>query len=225
MEKYYCQDCKYSSDQLCNFKKHMFSNKHKQKIGVENSIIDFNKLKIKIYTCEYCKKEYTNNSAKSKHKKKCKQNPDNIIMPNEIKEMHTQINALINVIQSNSTAVEKSIDVAGKNADMAKKSMNMLKYATVHFPNAPVLKKVNIKEAYGMLGYDNPKNLEIENEKFVKLVLGHYENKNIHNFLGNLIVNYYKEDNVKDMSFWSADVSRLCFVIMHTVDKNEKKNE
>lgn len=74
-------------------------------------------------------------------------------------------------------------------------------YANIHFPNAPPLVKLNKAAIHGLIGYDNPKNSEEENEKFVKLVLSSYTNKNIANFFGDLIVNYYKEDDVKDVSF------------------------
>ena len=144
--------------------------------------------------------------------------------------MHSQIASLISLAQSNANAVEKSASAVEKfasatekTANVANKSMNMLKYANVHFPDAPPLKKLNKKEAYGMLGYDNPKNLEEDNENYVKLVLANYENKNVANFFGDLIVNYYKEDDVKDVRFWSADVARLCFVVMHTINKDGKK--
>jgi hypothetical protein len=118
--------------------------------------------------------------------------------------------------KTNAHTAEKSVDVVDK-------SMHMLKYANKHFPDAPPLKKLNKKEAYNMLGYDNPKNLEKDNEEYVKTVLANYENKNIANFFGDLIVNYYKEDDVKDVRFWSADVARLCFVVMGTINKEGKK--
>ncbi len=137
--------------------------------------------------------------------------------------MQAQITSLINLSQTNASAVEKSASATEKTADVANKSMNILKYVQINFPDAPALKKLNKKEAYGMLGYDNPKNLEEENEKYVRLVLANYENKNIAKFFGDLIVNYYKEDDVKDVRFWSADVARLCFVVMHTVNKEGKR--
>ena len=64
---------------------------------------------------------------------------------------------------------------------------------------------------------------EEENEKYIKLVLANYENKNISIFFGDLIVNYYEEDDIKDVRFWTSDVARLCFCIMHTMNKKGKK--
>jgi hypothetical protein len=225
--------------------------------------------KIKVFPCEYCGKEFSNSSGKSRHKIKCvtvsnfnrpphqNQRVDNSIINNDVElnmdntknkptlencnnlesqlwkekylEAHEMIKSLVALAQSNSTVIEKSVSAVEKSAmaneataNVANKSMNILKYMQINHPNTPPLKKLNKKEAFSMLGYDNPNMSEKENEHYVKLVLANYENKNIANFFGDLIVNYYVEDDVKDVRFWTSDVARLCFCVMQTINKEGK---
>lgn len=209
---YSCDECseKFYSRTLKSVhkKKYHFNNQFNQNNQINQSSPTIQNNLETLYL--HSKNNYNDNN------KMMLENMNNLILMDVVKSMQAQITGLINLSQTNASASEKT-------ADVAKKSMNMLKYANTYLSDAPALKKLNKKEVYGMLGYDNPKNLEKENENFVRLVLGHYENKNIPNFFGNLIVNYYKEDDVKDVRFWSADVARLCFVVMHTIDKKGKK--
>lgn len=285
MEKYYCKKCKYTSEYLGNFKRHLISKCHKKNLinnGEEIEMDNLEKYKIKVYYCEECNEEFTNKTAKSRHKIKCKEKQtdfnvdlgdessnknyeskdlsrfdklntynilnrsnlseidllkaDNRELLNVIKLLQNQVSNLSNVVQSNNIILEKSVSAVEKSAsamersaaatektaDVANKSMSLLKYVQLNFPNAPPLKKLNKKEAFSMLGYDNPNMSEEENEKYVKLVLANYENKNIAKFFGDLIVNYYEEDDVKDVRFWTSDVARLCFCVMQTIDKEGK---
>jgi len=136
-------------------------------------------------------------------------------MQARIDSLEARTDGMVNIAQSSMSAIEKTAEVANK-------SMNILKYMQINHPNTPPLKKLNKHEAFSMLGYDNPNMSEEENEHYVKLVLANYENKNIANFFGDLIVNYYAEDNIKDVRFWTSDVARLCFCVMQTINKEGK---
>ena len=251
MEVYYCPSCDYTNKLVADFKKHLNSKKHiESNKNAPNK--DVKLYKKKIFECEICNITFFNKMTKSNHIKQCHSielNSENKnsscvnlstdinaqiemavlkktveLMQNQIDIMSCTIKSSNNITEKTASALEKTASATEKTAEVANKSMNILKRVQIQFPDAPPLKKLKKEEAYSMLGYDNPNMTEEENENFVRLVLANYDNKNIANFFGNLIVNYYKEDDVKNVRFWSSDVARLCFVIMRTVEK-ENKNE
>ncbi len=153
-------------------------------------------------------------------------------------QMNTMAQVIGNTIKE---AIEKSCDTAKvsveQNARVAIKSMGMIKYASLKLNKAPPLKPLEKDQIYGILGYDGEKKgltsiqKEQENEKFVKIVVGRYENKDLVNFLSEMIVKYFKdkstnENNEFDIELsplWSVDVARLSFIIMQTVNKQGEK--
>ena len=251
MEVYYCPSCNYTNKLVADFKKHLNSKKHIEN-NKNKSNKDVKLYKKKLFECEICNITFFNKMTKSIHVKQCHLVDLNLenknsnyanssidinaqiemaVLKKTVELMQNQIDIMSGTIKSNNnmaertaSALEKTASATEKTAEVANKSMNILKRVQIQFPDAPPLKKLKKEEAYSMLGYDNPNMTEEENEKFVRLVLANYDNKNIANFFGNLIVNYYKEDDVKNARFWSSDVARLCFVIMRTVEK-ENKNE
>jgi hypothetical protein len=144
------------------------------------------------------------------------------------------------------TAVETSRDHAKtslENAKTAGKSMNMMKYAMVHFKDAPPLLSLDQEQVYEMLEYDivnknqndqqkikskkkslNPNKPQDEvNDEYITHVLYQYENNVIDEFFGNFIVNYFNTEEMKDRKFWTSDVSRLSFIIMQVVNRVGEK--
>ena len=76
-KKYCCEKCDYNTSDKKDFKKHLSTLKHnlsgkgkKKSANVENK-------------CIYCNKKYKWKSGLSRHKKKCKKNPVNIVAKNE----------------------------------------------------------------------------------------------------------------------------------------------
>ena len=70
-EKYYCNACKYFTDDQSNMNKHKKSNKHMTIMHKKNLNNDKIIKKVKILNCIYCDKIFVNNSAKWKHEQKC----------------------------------------------------------------------------------------------------------------------------------------------------------
>lgn len=123
------------------------------------------------------------------------------------------------------------------NATVALKSMSVLKYATLNLNNAPPLTRLKDSQIYGILEYKgnnhslNEKQKEEENESFVKIIVGKYENKDLSKFLGETIVEYFKKQSKNDKNefdielspLWSVDAARLSFIIMQPINKEGKK--
>lgn len=251
-EKYYCKSCDYITELSSNFKRHIISDKHiknnvdciivdieKCKIKLylcKNCGKEFNNKSTKSRHQKIC--NFSSNCNKNEIdvlKEELKlmqlqniqiqtqmQNQIYAQMQARIDSLEAQSNSMRNITQSSISAMEKSAESNIVTANVANKSMNILKYVQTNFPDAPPLRKLNKEEAFSMLCYDKINMTEEENEKYVRLVIANYENKNIARFFGDLIVNYYREDDVKDVKFWTADVARLCFCVMQTVDKDGK---
>jgi hypothetical protein len=269
-EKYYCNACKYFTDDQSNMNKHKKSNKHMTIVHKKNLNNDKIIKKVKILNCIYCDKIFVNNSAKWKHEQKCNtynnasinnaNNMNNMNNMNNINNMTTnngsmndgsmndghfkdvidlivknkdnEIAEYRNLIKELVSCNKNVTEASNKTADVATKSMSILKYATVNMNDAPPLTEINKKEAISILGYrGEDENLsneqqEYENEMYVQSVIAHYINKNLVNFLSVMIAAYFRkpEDDIKKMSsVWAVDVARLSFIIMSTISKDGEK--
>lgn len=70
--KHYCDDCDYPTNKISNFKKHLLTEKHKNKIIIKNkNNVNNNIDKYKRVECTYCKK-YMSNTNILRHQKVCK---------------------------------------------------------------------------------------------------------------------------------------------------------
>jgi|SaaInlStandDraft_4_1057021.scaffolds.fasta_scaffold01150_5 hypothetical protein len=152
-----------------------------------------------------------------------------ILLENQQNQINSQTELINKLVTSNAVISETSIT---KTADVASKSMGILKYATIHMADAPPLDSINEEEAISILNYKgNDENLSKEqkekiNESYVNTIIAHYDNKNLANLLSDMIVAYFRkpDENVKKMSsIWAVDVARLSFIIMQTINKNGDK--
>lgn len=228
---YVCECCDYSTDKQYNLDRHNATDRHLKRLKDAKKKKTIKNKKKSVQPMQSIQPFNTMGSSTSDDfdTETTIQEPS-VVTPTMLIKMFESMNVmshnmanLIALAQTNADALKSSTIANEKTAEVASKSMTMLKYANTHLKDAPPLKALDRNEACGMLGYDNPENLEEENEKYVKLVLANYENKNIPKFFGDLIVNYYKEEDVRDVRFWSADVARLCFIVMQTVNKKGEK--
>ena len=256
MSNYYCTACKYLTDSQSNMNKHTKTKKHIEKAAdkhiSKNNIIK----KIKVMSCSMCCKQFASQSTRWRHEKICiKKN--NLLNNGEIyntlnndksddipiKKPKDKYELLIadkdKQIDEYKALVDKLVSsnvnmshATSKTADVANKSMSVLKYASLHMTDAPVLEELGKEEVYGILNYKgndkklNKEQQEDENEIYVKMVIGHYVNKNLVNVLGDTIVQYFRkpgEDFKKTSSIWAVDVARLSFIIMSAISKDGEK--
>lgn len=89
-------------------------------------------------------------------------------------------------------------------------NITVIKYAKENYPDAPALTKM-----------DDYACLENGEDEMVDAIINHQKNNNIHKYLGDFIIKYYKKDNQSDQSLWNTDVSRLSYIIKELVS-NEK---
>lgn len=89
------------------------------------------------------------------------------------------------------------------------------------------MRKLKKKEAYELIRYDDPAN-EIspeELEKYAKIYVSKYRNDCFVQYVGDMIVEYYKPNKKNDPNILTTDVSRLSFIILQKVNKAVNINE
>jgi hypothetical protein len=238
---YTCDICNYKTTNIGNLNKHNSTKKHL------DAVIKIQNKKTRQNSCKHCNKLFNSKSSKWRHEQHCDKITKNILnqqIPNYedldksslikmlLTNQQNQINQqkeLIDKLVTSNTAISET---SNKSVDVASKSMSILKYATIHMPDAPPLDEINEEEAIGILNYKgNDKKLNNEqqaqeNELYVGTTLAHYNNKNLVNLLGDMIVAYFRKpgENVRKSScIWAVDVARLSFIIMQTINKNGDK--
>jgi len=102
--KFYCNNCDYRTSRKSNYEEHLLTAKHKrQSFGnLCQSISSKNQQPIK-YSCQFCGKEYIDNSGLWRHKKKCKlENNEidkNIVLQNE--SLNFDTNVVLDLVKKN----------------------------------------------------------------------------------------------------------------------------
>jgi hypothetical protein len=107
--KFYCDICDYGTSRKSNYEEHILTAKHKRQSNGNLCQPISSKIQQPInYSCQFCGKEYTDNSGLWRHKKKC--NPINTTSSNEpsdkelimmlIKENSELKNMMIKVIEN-----------------------------------------------------------------------------------------------------------------------------
>jgi hypothetical protein len=170
------------------------------------------------YPCIHCGRLFNTSKQKCGHENKCKEKENYLARQEKKVSKKTKDSDITMAMKVAQTAVETSYE----HAKTAGKSMNMMKYAMVHFKDAPPLFTLDQNQVHQMLEYDQkntdkPKD-EI-NSDYIMPVLYNYENKVLDEFFGKFIVNYFNTEEMKDRKFWTSDMSRLSFIIMQVVNR------
>lgn len=249
MEKYYCKSCDYATEVLFNFKAHIGTKKHAL---LCKTTLDPELCKVTIFECVFCNKKSLSRATHFRHMKACKKGnlPDKLdsksdekmeIKPLQTAENNQVISVLMDLVKTqqdmlkmyqsqqvtNATLMEKVVDVADKNADATKKSMNMLQYANKNILKSKPLKKLNNTEAYSLIGYDNPeKRITYEEyEKHAKTCVSKYNHGAFVSYVGDMIITHYKPSDKMEANIIATDVSRLSFIVLQKVDKDINKTK
>lgn len=222
IQAYYCKSCKYYTIVLSNYKVHLASKKHAENCTINDDKLGEKFKKIQIFCCNTCDNFYMSNQALKKHKEKCAElvNTDDLI--NEIKELKHELETKTTQLISKETQLDKALDIAKESSQTANTSMNMLKYAQLYLPDVQPFEALTVETVFLLLGYKNPKNLEAKNETYVKMAIHKFDHGKFSDFIGNMIVEYYKPKSPKDANLISTDTSRMCFIIMQKIPQKDK---
>lgn len=213
--EYKCDHCEYVSDRKNNLERHV-DVKHPKKDD---------------YSCIYCGMLFSNRQNKWRHEKySCKSKPDNnnlIInliqqLAEKDKKLEDKDKKIEELIEENRQDRSKMLNIIENNSHTTDKSVSTLAYVVKHYKKAPAIKKLTQKGAIKMLEYkgDNKYDTLTAEEKMVIA----FRVKRLHEFLGDLIINTYKDsEDPTNQSVWASDTARLSFVIMKGIEKGKKE--
>lgn len=224
---YFCEKCKYKTDDKSNYNKHLKSKHHITKLldittkEIDNSVGSFVNVK---YECPNCHKTYSSASSLSRHKNKfCKGNKKEMSKKtNQIikKQITNKDDEVIHITKSQLEdklrikELEAQVSLLNKyiNSDKIAKNVNItvIKYAQENYPDAPPLSKI-----------DDYSCLEDDESELLESIIKKQKDNLLHKYLGDFIVKYYKKDNQSEQSLWNTDVSRLSYVIKELMINNK----
>ena len=226
------------SNTISATKKHKKCEKKIESIDSENSdsensrvLEDANNNLIK---CTTCGKKFTTKRSMYRHNKQfCKvknqqkindtykkvEEKDKYIekLEKEMREFQTEY---IKKLEHDKEKLEKDkedlIDITKKVSTVTKTAesrVSAMTYVNQHFTTAPPLKRLEGIKLNKLLEADDESESTFEED-----IIYYYDNKELHKFLGNIIISEYKKDDPKKQSWWSSDIARLIFFIRGSMD-------
>ena len=235
MENYKCIKCKYSTSRTANYKRHMASTKHLQKVSKDTIIInnntdnissiqwtpsglpvDYQKLDLEEkksgYICEYCNKCITRYNNVKKHLNSCEEKKKE---ENNLKEHIKELNAQLELFKTKNEHYIEEVDHYKEETNYYKQ---MLREA------GGLVKKSVSSLTYIVDNYENApalqtitmeeiRTLEDNEKKFIEDILSAFKHKTLGKYLGSFIIKLYKKDDPKIQSIWNTDDSRLTYLI------------
>ena len=151
------------------------------------------------------------NEQKEEAKLKEKQHKKEL---NQLNETIKKLNE--NQIKTLNTTVTNAGNLAVQSIKNNGKSLNLLKYLTQHYPEAPQLKSIP-EDRY----------IELAEGKYCTpyTLIYYYRNNLLHQYLGDFIVNIIKKQDPSQNPVWIKDLTRNSYYIKSSVGKwtNDKK--
>ena len=222
VEVYYCKVCKYQTEKLSHFKDHIISQSHIKNNGDNiTKHIEYNKTKI--YCCDTCDKTYMSNRALQKHKNNCDGIKNVIQLITENGKLKEEIKNKNNQLDNKEKQLDKALDVAKESCQTTNTTMNILKYAKINMTDVEPFEELKGNEIFDVMKYKNPKNTELKNENYVKIAVHKFTHNIFDQFIGDMIIEYYKPRTKKEANLIATDTSRLCFIMMQKISNGENE--
>jgi hypothetical protein len=222
---YYCTPCIYETKDCSNYKRHIISKKHKERVKkYENEKININinkskkinKINKKNNQCIYCKKEFSRSDSLNRHAERCLlkefQKKDNIIEQKE------------NQLQLKNEQIEyyrELLEMRGiKDSNVSK-----FTYISTKYPNVEPVEKLSygVFKEYHKIRYINNSNKSF-NELLVDDILHCFRKDTFPDYVARTISKIFKCKDKSMQKLWVTDPSRLKFMIK-TIDDNQNNIE
>ena len=197
MPLYNCKKCDYKTSHKGHYDKHIASWRH-------------NNIK-----CKACGNVYSINTSMSKH--------NSICSAKLLKEKDSIIKDKDNIIKEKDVLLEKKdVLLEAKNKTIkvrkviATQTTIALEYLRKYLPNAPTITEMDTSA----LKYDESK----ENAQFV-MYANKFKNKELHIYVGDLIINQYVKANPNDQSIWNVTKNQNKFIVHRVINQYKKSWE
>jgi hypothetical protein len=241
MVNHICEICNYSTKNTTDLVRHKKSKKHilniekhssfNKSVKIENSqenghengqSVVINQNKKSIYSCNICEKNFTDKSNMYRHrrkhkeyKKNNKQNENDINLKKQNEELKKQNEELLKLANKNA----ETANLATKTNN---KTIHIMSHATKNFSEAPVIQQLEHTKSKNLL----VNHAEDSTHSIEDLMIFNYENKILHEYLGDMLIKYYKNEEPCKQSLWASDTSRMNFILKQYVgDGSEWVND
>lgn len=194
-----CNTCDKQFKSIATFRKH---NKKKNPCSKNDK------------TCQYCGNKFSSKWSLSRHMQEaCKKNTIQTkikIMEDKIKEDIKTLDTL----KEDSKVVNNNNQNNNNNTNNNNLTMNVItKEYIMGFSNTPCIKALkNYDDVRGGNMILEPEYKD-ENIMFVNTLHNQYVRNKLPKYLGNIIVSFYKRQDITQQSFWCSDLSRLKFLV------------
>jgi hypothetical protein len=193
-----------------------------------------------MYKCIYCNFEtndsgnYSRHKVTKKHLSNLKNDSDKVTiekeyetLKNKMKEMEIEYKHKMELLEKEKDKeIEKLEAVIKVYKEQGAKTINntqnntinigALNYVNEHFKDAPPLEKIS---NFIINGIDT--NDVSQHDKFIKDIIYYNNNKILHEYLGDHIVDLYKKNDLNKQSFHTTDTSRLNYVVRIIENSND----
>ena len=190
-----------------------------------------------MHQCYYCPAEFSTQAGMFRHQTSCKNNElmqlrqqmeqqkiendlklQMLELKLENKELSFKLENKDEIIKSKDVTIEilKNQSVTTDAiTSIAKKSVSALTYLATKHKNAPPLKQVKYEDAKELLMCDKDNDL-------TNKILGKYQIGRLDEFIGDIIVGFYKKTDPSKQSIWNSDAPRLTFLIKDIVGEKSE---
>lgn len=226
---YKCTYCNYETDASSNYCRHKKTKKHEQKVNQQqhealsksnvNPNYPKDNLKKK-YQCNNCKIEFSHRQSLTKHKKKCNNNENNNNINNDNNKIDRLEKIIEILIEKNDKLMEKIIDEQNCDKIYLQKLLltteslasNALKFASKYLTDAPPLQRLS--------DYSNIVKPKSDNYTLIDIIFTYQTTPKIAKYFGDILLELYKKNDIKEQSLWSSDTSRMSYIVKDIIIKN-----
>lgn len=241
VKMYNCELCKFSSKTKYNYEvhcksvKHINNEKESKKCSCENCGNEFANKKYLTYHLKECatkteknkilntmetlnKVIITDKDAQINYLKKIiEQNTKDKILAKS--QYEKEKNALINQYK-----IDKEEYIKSKNNEInfLKLQLSQL-YSVIVKPSISAFKHavINFTSAPSLADFTDFDLLKTENDTILNIMLLKSEKNILHEYIGDVIINCYKKENIAMQSMWNTDCARLSYIIRSKVICND----
>ena len=216
---YYCTPCIYETKDCSNYKRHMESKKHKERLKNRKALITEDvfvenlndKSKKKKNQCVYCKKVFSRSDSLNRHADRC--------LLKEFQRKDTIIEQKENQLQMKNEQIEyyrELLDMRGiKDGNISK-----FTYISTKYPDVEPIEKLSygVFKEHHKIRYINNSNKSF-NELLVDDILHCFRKETFPDYVARTISKIFKCKDKSMQKLWVTDPSRLKFMIK-TIDQN-----
>lgn len=220
-----CEFCNYVATRSYDLKRHNKSTRHLQNKKAMTYKISEQEENV----CNYCKQSFSSMFSLKRHLKHCELKKNEVYrLQNEIKNKDNELKNKDTEIKNKENELKyKELMLETKDKELESKEKlieTLLKgMTTVNLVNSMFDKA---KPLVPMRSYRKIESYQLENtsnKNFLETMTSNYNDKTIHQFLGDFIIDNYKKPHTPHLqSMWSTDVTRINYLVRSLIGKKKR---